>query len=295
MNNLPLVSVILPTYNQKFFFERAVNSLLKQTYKNIEIIIIDDNKNSEIRKANDLFISSLNVDNVYYIKNDENIGSSKSRNKGIYLAKGKYITFLDDDDEYMPTKIEKQVNEMILHDADFSTTNVKLYNENGKIIDVRNRKYLYFDLDESLLVKHLKYHITSTNTLMFKKEFLISIGGFDEENLGDEFYLMTKAFQKSNNFIHINSCDVKAYVHSTTGLSSTNNKIKCEKMLFEYKMSFRNLLSKKDIRYIKMRYYAVFSFAYKKSKKYVKCLIYAIKSFFVAPIAFFTLFNSRGK
>ena len=138
---------------------------------------------------------------MIYLQNEKNMGSTASRNKGIFKSRGDYITFLDDDDEYLSNKIETQLNEMVKHNADFSATNVKLYNENGKLTDFRNRNYLYFDLNESLLVKHLKYHITSTNTLMFKKDFLISIGGFDEENLGDEFYLMAKAFQKSNNFI----------------------------------------------------------------------------------------------
>ena len=290
-----LVSIIVPTYNQTDNLKRAVNSLISQTYQNIEIIVIDDNSDINIKSQNLEYFNNLKNNKIIYLQNEKNMGSTASRNKGIFKSRGDYITFLDDDDEYLSNKIEIQLNEMIKHNADFSATNVKLYNENGKLTDVRNRNYLYFDLNEPLLVKHLKYHITSTNTLMFKKDFLISIGGFDEENLGDEFYLMAKAFQKSNNFIHVNSCDVKAYVHSTTGLSSTENKIKGEKKLFEYKMSFDKILSKKDIRYIKMRYYAVFAFAYKKSKKYFKCLFYVIKSFFESPIAFFTLFNSKGK
>lgn len=290
-----LVSIIIPTYKQTDAFKRAVNSALNQSYENVEIIIIDDNSDIAIKANNQEFLNSLNNFKVKYFQNECNIGSSASRNKGISLSNGQYITFLDDDDEYLPNKVLNQLNAMVENDSDFSATNVMLYNENGKLIDVRNRNYLYFDLDESLFKKHLKYHITSTNTLMFKKSFLLEIGCFDKENLGDEFYLMSKAFQKSQKFIHVNVCDVKAYVHSSTGLSSSLNKIKGEKKLLMYKMSFRSELDNRDIRYIKMRYNAVFSFAYKKSKKYFLCLFYAILAFLNAPIAFFSLFNSKGK
>lgn len=295
MNDMPLVSIIMPTYNQTTAFKRAVDSVLKQSYQNIELIIIDDNKDKKLKEQNETFIKSLNINKIIYLQNDSNIGSTASRNRGIFSSNGQYITFLDDDDEYLVDKVKNQVTEMIAKDADFSATNVKIYNELGKLVDSRNRKYLNNKKNESLFIKHLKYHITSTNTLMFKSNYLKRIGGFDSENLGDEFYLMAKAFQNNGKFIHIDTCDVKAYVHSKTGLSSTDNKVIGEEKLFKYKSNYFNEMKKSDIRYIKMRKYAVLAYAYKKSKKYGKCFCNLVKSFFLSPLGVIRLYLGYDK
>src|SRR5690625_1857772 len=111
MNKQPLVSVIIPTYKRPRMLTRALKSVLMQTYKNIEVIIVDDNdENSEYRKQTINFMKEYKSNPIIkYIKHKKNKGGSEARNTGIYKATGKYISFLDDDDEYMPTKIEKQV------------------------------------------------------------------------------------------------------------------------------------------------------------------------------------------
>lgn len=296
MNNKePLVSVIMPTYKNDKSFQNAISSVLNQSYKNLELIIVDDNFDGNIKNNNEKLINSINDNRIRYIQNEKNIGSAASRNKAIWLAKGEYITFLDDDDLYLADKIKNQVFEMMKNDSDFSASNVLLYNSSDKVIDKRSRTYLYNKHKESLFVKHLKYHITCTDTLMFKTNFIKEINGFDNNDLGDEFFLMSKAFQKSPKFCHINKYDVKAFVHNDTGLSSYSNKISNEEVLYNYKLQFKDMLSKADLRYIRMRHFAVYAYAYKKAKQYLKCLNYVIKSFFACPNGFFTLFNGKGK
>ena len=101
----PLVSVIIPTYNRAGYLERAIKSVLNQTYQNLEIIIIDDNSKDGTKKT----VLDFNVSKLRYYRNLNNRGAPFSRNRGIELSKGDYINFLDDDDVLLPRKIELQI------------------------------------------------------------------------------------------------------------------------------------------------------------------------------------------
>lgn len=112
MNNEALVSVIIPTYKRADGLKEAIQSVLKQTYKKVEIIIIDDNDDeSYITKVQDI-LNDFNDDRIKYYSDKINRGGSGARNLGIDLADGEYITFLDDDDLYLPNKIERQLEHM---------------------------------------------------------------------------------------------------------------------------------------------------------------------------------------
>lgn len=280
------VSIIIPTFNQVTLFKKALNSAMNQTYKNIEIIIIDDNVNTKISSQIQEYIKLLSTNKISYYKNNENLGSAASRNRGAKLSTGKYITFLDDDDIYLPNKVKFQVENMILEQTDYSFTNIKLYDANG-YVEFRKRKYLKKTKDIKLL--HLKHHITCTSSLMFLRNFFLDIGGFDNLDLGDEFYLMYKATNKSNKYTHINKVLVEALIDSNTGLSSFQNKIKTEQMLFEFKKKQFNSLSFFDKRHIKMRHNAVKAVAYYRNKQKVKTIKYVLLSFLNSPAGFFKL------
>ena len=109
----PLVSIIMPSYKRKpLLVERAINSLVNQSYKNIEIILVDDNAKEEHKQYRldlELMVKRLNISFLKYIQNDKNLGGSLSRNNGIFNSTGEYITFLDDDDMYEANKIENQI------------------------------------------------------------------------------------------------------------------------------------------------------------------------------------------
>ena len=206
------VSVIIATYRRNETLKRAIESVLNQTYNDIELIVVDDNADAEWNTE------VSNIVNIHpavkYIQNKENKGSAKTRNIGISEAEGEFITFLDDDDIYLSEKIEHQLNDMIKHNADFSVTDLLLYNERDKLIDKRIRSYITDYSPEQLLKNHLMHHITGTDTLMFKKSYLEKIGGFPPINVGDEFYLMKEAICGGGKLIYTKGCYVKAYVHS---------------------------------------------------------------------------------
>lgn len=291
---MKLVSVVVATYKREAELKNALESLAKQTYPNMEIVLVDDNGNDEwnskVSETVEVFRNRYPKIKLECIVNNSNQGSSKTRNIGIHSANGDYITFLDDDDIYLPDKIRKQVEFMETNQCDYSITDLILYNEDDKKINRRIRSYIKETTVESLRLYHLKYHMTGTDTIMFKKEYLIQIGGFAPIDVGDEFYLMQRAIEGGGKFGYLPGCEIKAYVHTGDGgLSSGDGKIKGENALYEYKKTFFDQLEAGDIRYIKMRHYAVIAYAELRRKNYVKFISNAIKSFFASPCNFFTI------
>jgi glycosyltransferase involved in cell wall biosynthesis len=102
---LKTVSIVVPTYNRPDLVRRAVRSVLEQTYSEIECIVVDDGPSEETRAA----VESFDDDRVHYLRHSTNRGASSARNTGIEFARGDYVAFLDDDDEWHPEKLEKQV------------------------------------------------------------------------------------------------------------------------------------------------------------------------------------------
>ena len=102
---MKLVSVIIPTFNRQKYLKNAINSVLNQTYENIELIIIDDNSSDNTQS----YVEDINDNRLIYIKNSKNLKAPKSRNIGIEKSRGDYIAFLDDDDTWYKTKLEKQI------------------------------------------------------------------------------------------------------------------------------------------------------------------------------------------
>ena len=104
---MPSVSVIIPTYNYGRFIERAVNSVLSQSYQDYEIIIIDDGSTDDTKNR---VVVKYHDERIIYIRHDMNRGPSAARNTGIKSSKGEFIAFLDSDDEWEPDKLYHQIN-----------------------------------------------------------------------------------------------------------------------------------------------------------------------------------------
>ena len=109
------VSIIIPTYKRAEDIRKAVNSALTQSLKEIEVIVVDDNSpNTEDRLKTREIIHDMQMDDerLIYIEHPENMNGSAARNTGIKAAKGEFVAFLDDDDEYLPDKMLIQYNQM---------------------------------------------------------------------------------------------------------------------------------------------------------------------------------------
>lgn len=279
----PKVSVIVATYRRDESLKNALESIAVQAYRNFEIIIVDDNDDAVWNAKVSAVVESFKVQNpdisFIYIENHPNLGSARTRNVGIEVASGDYICFLDDDDLYLPGRIQNQVAAMEVASADYGLTDLALYTEADSLIEIRKRDYIEDTSEQSLLKYHLMHHMTGTDTLMFKSEYLKAMGGFDPIDVGDEFYLMLKAIRHGGKFLYVSVCDVKAYVHTgEEGLSSGQSKINGENMLYAYKKKYFTELDKKTVKYIKMRHHLVLAFAYLRMKQYVSFFVEGVKA-----------------
>lgn len=294
MNEQIDVSVVLATFHRDATLKRALDSLKNQTFRNFEVVVVDDNNDEKWNSKVSDIIDGFDEIRIIYIKNEKNEGSAKARNLGIEKASGEYVTFLDDDDEYLPEKIERQYKFMKNGGYDFSVTDLYLYNENGKITERRIRSYIKECDIDSLMRYHFLYHLTGTDTLMFKKEYILSVNGFGPVDVGDEFYLMQRAIEKGGKFGYLNRCDVKAYVHyGTGGMSSGNGKIEGENALYQYKCKYLSRFDGKSKRYIKMRHYAVLSFAEFRRRNIGSALVNGICAVFFNPLECVKLLSNR--
>ena len=180
MNDIPLVSVVIPTYSRPLYLKRCIDSVLNQTYSNIEVIVVDDNNSdTEARLETEKTMSNYNGDvRVKYVQHEKNKNGSAARNTGWRLSHGKYITFLDDDDVISDTKIEKQV--LCLETLDESWgmcyTGYKLIKEHGdnQISSEKRSGNCYLDA----LMRTM--FMGSGSNLFLRKIVVDKINGYDE-------------------------------------------------------------------------------------------------------------------
>ena len=128
-----LVSIIMPSYNTGEYISDSINSVLSQTYKNWELIIVDDCSNDDT----DEVINSFDDYRIRYYKNEKNFGAAVSRNRALRLAKGRWIAFLDSDDLWNPKKLQYQINFMKKNNYYFSYTKYKEIDNKGKLTGIK--------------------------------------------------------------------------------------------------------------------------------------------------------------
>lgn len=170
------VSVIITTHNRVTLLKRAVNSVLAQSYKNIELIIVNDASTDE---TNDYLKSLTNEFDVVNIFIDKSRGGNYARNVGIKASTGEYIAFLDDDDYYLPDKIKKQME--LIEDKGYQIVHCAKRIEN--ILDgrVEYRDEIVGGERCGDLTRKVLYVIPATTScLLCSKQLLFDVGLFDE-------------------------------------------------------------------------------------------------------------------
>ena len=124
-----LVSIITPSYNSEMFIKECIESVISQTYKEWELIIVDDCSSDATRQIIQQF--SLSDKRIKTVFLEENLGPAKARNIAIDQAKGRYIAFLDSDDLWVSSKLEKQLDFMKTNNIAFSFSEYEVISENG--------------------------------------------------------------------------------------------------------------------------------------------------------------------
>jgi len=164
-----LISVIMPIYFPKYsYFKQSIDSLLDQTYKNIEIIIISDGNESVI----DDYVRSLKDPRIKFISNKVREGFQRSLVKGILLSEGVLIARQDSDDISISRRFKTQLMFMDKYDYDFIGSDTIMIDSNNNIIGYRKYPSTYEDIKRNIL----KYDTFAHSTIIFKKSIIKKIG-----------------------------------------------------------------------------------------------------------------------
>lgn len=261
MQTMPLVSVIMPVYNRKKVIGDAIDSCLKQTYKNIEVIICDDHSSDGIKEY---ILERMTQDSrIRFCENEENRkGANAARNTAIRMSRGKYITFLDSDDYLLDDAIENRV---------------KVFSQNENVALVygnvycecrgRKSKWIYHDLrkekiaQKKFLMENLALCIQ--NSIMVRTDVLKNIGLLDEKQKGWTDDGLVVAVGMRYRLMH---CGKFISVNRKSNESMTGNKRNmyegCKMMVHKYK--------KDIIRYASLRRYFLWNIRLVSSYCYVK-------------------------
>lgn len=175
--NKPLVSIIITTFAGSNVLSRSIQSVLNQTYKNWELIVVDDNNPDTVeRQATEKVIKTYVCENIKYIKHTRNMNGSAARNTGIKNSSGEYIAFLDDDDIFYPTRLEKCIQTVINNTkCDSVLTNV-IVTDGTSIIDCIEQNNHHDPLRDMFFGNVLG---TGSNLFLSRKA-VDTLGGFDE-------------------------------------------------------------------------------------------------------------------
>ena len=166
----PIVSVIIPTFNRAKVIKRAVSSVLNQNFKDFECIVVDDGSTDETESVLSEFNSKISI-----VKT-ENKGVSSARNFGARLSAGKFIAFLDSDDEWKKDKLAKQTAYMKESGMRISQTD-EIWVRSGKFVN-KSRKYIR--PCGNIFYNCLEVCAVTPSSVMMEKELFFEYGGFDE-------------------------------------------------------------------------------------------------------------------
>ncbi len=210
------LSVIIPTFNCGKHLPVAVESLLRQTYQDFEIVIVDDGSKDDTREVVDGFLK-MAPGKIKYIY-QENKGEASARNRGISEASGDYVCFLDSDDYYTDDSIELRLKALDAYKANL------VIGKRKKILDSRSRHFFTKDFmktyTQSIIEGHDQIYLcdgkiffrmgiqkgffVDSNSILFRKDFLLSIGLFDENQIiSTDIDLWFRAFLNAEKFVFI--------------------------------------------------------------------------------------------
>lgn len=271
----PTVSVILPTYNRAHLIGRSIQSVLDQTYKDFEIVVVDDGSSDNTKEV----IDSFSDMRIKYVRQQENRGASAVRNIGIKLAKGDYIAFQDSDDEWFSNKLEKQMEafENVSSEVGVIYTDMLRINNKGEI------KYWYSPIvtyDNLINPRTLDYQVAGIGiqSTLIKKECFNRVGYFDEKFprfIDLELFIR---LSKYYHFYHIKQPLVKYW--TVDGISSNNKTLPiARKLLLEKYCDEIN----KNRKYLANQY-IIISRALRRTGRFTEGMNYIVKAFKVAPL-----------
>ena len=173
----PFISVIMPVFNVERYIREAVDSVVSQTYENWELLIIEDCSSDSTAEI----INTFSDLRIRILQNERNRGTSYSRMKGISESKGEWIAFLDGDDKWDQTKLEKQVRRMNeITDPVLLFTGSAFMNDEGKMLDY------VMEVPETITYEELlKQNLISCSSVLVKKDVIRSVKTYGKKEIAD--------------------------------------------------------------------------------------------------------------
>lgn len=210
---IPLVSVVIPTYKRPVSLPRAIKSVLNSSYRNIEIIVVDDNnEGDEYRiETERIMLGFLESNsNIKYLKHSVNRNGSAARNTGIRQSSGEYLMFLDDDDEFLENKIEQQVRCLESKDDSWGACYTKY-------VDVQNEKVVSKCAESqegNMLINELarNFFVHAGSNLMIRRKVVLEVNGFDETFLRNQDVEFLVRILKKYKIAYVDVDGLKVYI-----------------------------------------------------------------------------------
>jgi glycosyltransferase involved in cell wall biosynthesis len=231
----PVVSIIMPTYNRANMIGMAIDSVLKQTYKNWELLIIDNESTDNTKDIVEKFLASDKRIKYHNVKKNLIIGIASYLNYGIDISTGKYIARLDDDDEWCdPNKLEKQIN-FLEENKDYVIVG------GGAIMVDGNRKEMFKffkrETDSEIRNNALYANPFWHNTVLFRKDAAIKVGSYKQTRFVEDWDLWLKLGKvgKLYNFKEY----FALYMNAGQNRSTENQKLTA-KIILQYIKSYRD-------------------------------------------------------
>ncbi len=191
----PKVSIICLCYNQAKFVELAINSVLNQTYKNIELIIYDDSSQDESQDIIESVIGDSKE--ILFMKGEENLGNCKAFNRAFQFTTGDYIIDLAADDVLLPNRVEAGINDFLNNDNKYGVhfTNAEFIDENGVVIGKHSEENA--DMPQGdVYIQLIRRYFINPVTMMIRKEVLTELGGYNEALLYEDFDFWIRSSRK---------------------------------------------------------------------------------------------------
>lgn len=221
-----MVSVIIPTYNRANTIKRAIDSVLNQTYSNIELIIVDDCSSDNTFEI----INSYTDKNIRYYKLEKNSGACVARNKGIEMALGEYIAFQDSDDEWFKEKIEKQIKTIQATNTDVTFCALNRIDD----VAINGEKIPNINMEEikNITKELLKENFISTQTILGKKYVFENIK-FDAALPRLQDWDLVIRVSKLYKISYLDEVLVNLYIQKDSISMNINKKVKAYQIIYE--------------------------------------------------------------
>jgi glycosyltransferase involved in cell wall biosynthesis len=230
MNKQDLVSIIIPTYNRAHLLSRAIESCLKQSYQNIEVIIVDDCSSDNTYEIVNNYLNKIRDKRIIYIKNNKNEGAAYTRNIGIGHSGGNFLMFLDSDCEYLPEKVDEEIT--LMHSLDFACSIIysNLWRERKDaetILSLKIKSKLLIPED----IFSCKYYFLDPTTWFCRSDTIKKLNGFDRDCYSyDDIDLLIRAILNGEGIYFYNKpLSIK---HKTEGISDVSFKSVLAKEIF---------------------------------------------------------------